>query len=495
MRSGWKCAPMARALKKRRTCKLAASVWLGVVALPAAPLLAYTPGEVPTTQPAEPNLEGPHFFNLRYREDYSYLDDHPEADGTDPFLRLKNIRLGDEWRVDFGGETRARFENRTNRYFGLSPRTSNTQQNYRHMLHANVKYSDTFRLFAQGIFAHVEDQDGPFQPTQEDHGDFQQLFGDFRLVPDTLTLRVGRQEMEYGNSRVVGPLDWVSTRRKFDAAKLLFESTYVDVDVFYAKPVSVDRTRLNHWDHEYDFYGAYATYKGIPDHGVDAYFFAKDQTRDLENPNGHLGDQSIYTVGSRFWGQPGNWDYDAEFSGQWGTWAGDRVNAWAFDVDGGYSFDIPLHPRLGAGLSLASGDDDPRDQRVDTYDQLFPFDDVCIGILDLVGRQNLNRAYVSLDFWPVEDKVLAAVYLHAYWLNSEKDYYYDVGGSPLLRDRHGHSGTELGQELDLWLEWFIDPHSSLVFAYSHFWNGPYVNHVVDDDDQADLIMMQYRFRF
>ncbi len=480
-----------RRARMRGTPRIAA-LMIGMQSLRAG---AYTPTGVPSTQPAEPDLTGPHYYNLRYLEDYSYLDEHPEAYDADPFLRFKNIYLGEALRLDLGGEFRARFENRTNQTFGLDDQTSNAQQNYRYLLHGNLRYENFLRVFAQGIFAHVEDQDGPFQPTQENHGDFQQLFVDLKPPDGPLTLRLGRQEFQYGNSRLVGPLEWVSARRRFDAVKLIYESTYLDVDAFYSKPVAVDRTRLDHWDEKNDFYGMYATYKGIPRHGIDAFLFAVDRTEDTPNPNAHTGDQSIYTFGARFWGQTGGWDYDTEISGQWGKWAGDTVQAWAWDLDGGYTFDLPMHPRVGGGVSLASGDENPRDELVQTFNQLYPFNQVCIGILDLFGRQNLNRAYVNLDFWPVPDKLLCALYLHSYWLNEPRDSYYNVGGIPILRDGFGHSGNEMGQELDLWLEWRIDRRSSMVFGYSHFWNGPYVHRRVARDDQPDLFILQYQFRF
>jgi hypothetical protein len=279
------------------------------------------------------------------------------------------------------------------------------------------------------------------------------------------------------------------------AVRILYESPYVDVDAFYVKPAVVERTRADLWNNDFDFYGLYSTFKGIPGHGVDTYFFAVDRTEDTLNPNGHTGDQSIYTLGARFWGRTGGWDYDTELAGQWGKWASDTVQAWAWDADGGYTFALAFSPRVGGGVSLAGGDEDPRDRRVQTYSQLFPFNQVCIGILDLVGRQNLNRAYVTVDFWPVPDKLFCGLYLHAYWLDEEKDYYYNVGGAPILRDPFGHSGTELGRELDLWLEWRIDRHASLVFAYSHFWNGAYVHHRLRGEDEPDLFILQFQYRF
>ena len=38
-----------------------------------------------------------------------------------------------------------------------------------------------------------------------------------------LTLKAGRQELAYGDERLVGPLDWVNIPRTFDAVKLRYE--------------------------------------------------------------------------------------------------------------------------------------------------------------------------------------------------------------------------------------------------------------------------------
>lgn len=461
--------------------------------------------------------KGPRFLNLRYDEDYSYLDDFPEQRGDDPRMKLKNIHLDDDWRLDFGGEFRLRMDSRTNAFLGRESDTHNNQQFYRWLLHADLKYRDAFRLFAQGIVAHAEDQDGPFAPTQENHGDVQQLFADFRLPAD-LTLRVGRQELAYGVERLVGPLDWVSTRRRFDGVKLMYRGSRFDVDAFWTRPVMVRRESADAWNENSDFYGIYATYRGGAQppkgavccsiHGgqsthatgsystLDGYFFGLNRYADTVNPNGRSGDLSVYTLGTRFAGRYGAWDFDAEAAGQWGHWAGDRVHAWSAAIDGGYTFEnAPMHPRLGTGIDFTSGDDTPYDDKVGTFNQLFPFDRVCIGILDLIGRQNLTRTYAALDLWPVKDRVRLSTIYHYYFLSEERDALYNASGIPLLRDGKGRSGLAFGSELDIWLDWSMTAWSTLSIGYSHFWDGRYVHDRVRGDDDTDLVLVQYRYRF
>ncbi|MBK8271294.1 MAG: alginate export family protein [Planctomycetes bacterium] len=432
----------------------------------------------------------------RYDEDFSYLDEHPEYRELDPRLYIKNIELDEHWRLDVGGEFRVRVENRTNPLFGLDERTSNMQQNYREMMHINMRYRKLFRIFAQGINSHVESQNGPFQPLQENHGDLQQLFGDLRVFGESvpITLRVGRQELSYGHDRLVGAFEWASNRRRFDAAKLFYSGENWNIDAFFARPVVVERKGGDDWNDDYNFYGLYTTYKGWQKGGFDFYFFGVDRSDIVMNPNGHEGGRSVYTVGTRAFGTVGPVDFDIEFAEQWGKWAGDEVQGIFFEGDVGYSFEHEWKPRLSTGFGWASGDENPEDRHVQTWDQLFTYDHVCISMQDLVGRQNMTRWFVSVDAWPMK-KLKASLYYHVYWLNQETDAYYNAGGIPVLRDEFGHSGNELGSAIELLLQYNVTEHSSFLFMYSHFWDETFVHNLVAGDDDPDLFFLQYQYRF
>jgi hypothetical protein len=322
------------------------------------------------------------------------------------------------------------------------------------------------------------------------------LFFDLRLVGEESpwTLRVGRQELSYGNQRLVSPLDWATVRRRFDGVKLFAKTNAWDVDFFYVKPVLVQRRQRDRYDEDFDFYGIYTTYKGIPRHGVDLYSFAVDDTGNRVNPNGRAGDKSTYTLGSRFWGKTGGFDYEAEVTGQWGHWAGDHVRAWSVSVDGGYTFDVAMTPRLGAGFDWASGDRNPRDSTVQTFDQLFPLGHAYFGYLDLVGRQNVTGPNVSLSAWPVKDKVKAAIAWRHFWLADERDAIYNAAGAATRRDPTGRSGREVGSELDVTVLWKVDTHSTLLLGWSHLWDADFIQETGTSED-ADLFYVQYAFKF
>ncbi|MCP4593748.1 MAG: alginate export family protein [bacterium] len=449
------------------------------------------------TSTEEKALPGPKYLNLRYDEDFSYLAGEPGTYQEDFFDPIKCIRLGDDLRLTIGGEFRLRMESETNKGFGAGSPTQDNFQLYRMYTHFDLKYRDTARVFLQLGSALVGDRERASRAIDENRFTLQQAFVDVKPLGDgtKLTVRVGRQDLQYGKQRFVSPLDWANTRRRFDAVKVFWRDKEWSLDVFYAKPVVVRPEHRDRWNEEYDFYGAYVTYKGIPRHALDFFFFAQDRTDDRTNPNGNSGDMSRYTLGSVFSGKTGDFDYTAFLAGQWGRWAGDTIQAWAWGVDGGYTFTkCPWKPRFGAGFDWASGDEHPDDGKVGTFDQLFPLGHAYLGYLDLVGRQNITAANVNLTFWPVAKKVKTRLGYHAFWLNARRDALYNVGGAPGRRDSFGDSGTEVGHELDLTVVWKIDRHQSMLFGYSHFWDADFITQTGTSED-PDLFYVQYAFKF
>ena len=456
-----------------------------------------TEEEITDVTSTEEGLPGPKYLNLRYDEDFSYLDGEPGSYEEDFFDPIKNIHLGDDFRLTIGGEFRFRMESETNKRFGTNARTQDNFQLWRMLTHFDLKYRDTARLFFQIGSALVGDRDLVSRYGEENRFAFEQFFVDVKPLGDgtNLTVRFGRQELEYGKERFVSPQDWTNNRQRFDALKIFWHDDTWDFDVWYAHPVVI---RPEHRDQFFsghnDFYGAYVVYKGICDHGIDAFFFAQDYTRDRVNPNFRVGDMSRYTLGSRFWGKTGDFDYEAFVAGQWGKWAGDTIQAWAWGLDAGYTFTAcPLKPRLGAGFDWTSGDEH-LDGKVGTFDQLYPEGYLFFGHLDLVGRQNITAFNLNLSAWPVVDKVKARLAYHVFCLNDDHDALYDAAGVPERRDPTGHSGTEVGHELDLTVAWQICRHQSMLFGYSHFWDSDFIQNTGASED-PDLFYVQYAFKF
>lgn len=454
------------------------------------------------TETTDKPLAGPKYLNLRYDEDFSYLDGPEGSYQEDFFDPIKWIHITDDLTLTLGGEFRARLEAETNRGFGSTEPAQDTIFLHRYRLHADLRYRKLARVFWEGLSAHLEDRDLAALGGYENRWEaLHQLFVDFRILGEDvpLTLRVGRQEIAFGKERVFSPLGWANTRRRFDAVLLNYAADKFDITTFYAKPIPVNRAEGLHrkpdvFREEQDIYGIYAACKAIEDHFFDLYFFGVHDTGDLTNANGRVGDMSLFTLGGRAGGKTGPFDYEGELAGQWGKFAGDTIHAWMAAVDAGYSFaDCPWKPRMGIGFDYGSGDDNPRDGTHDTFNQLYPLGHSFLGYMDLVGRQNVLATNVNLTFKPCK-KVTTRLAWFTFWNDSSRDAMYNAGGGAGRRDIAGHSGHDIGNELDLTINYKIDVHQNVLFGYSHFWGNNFIRSTGPSED-ADLIYLQYAFTF
>src|SRR5262249_48537333 len=153
---------------------------------------------------------------------------------------------------------------------------------------------------------------------EENRFDALNLFVDGLLYNDCegkLWGRVGRQELLYGEQRLISPLDWANTRRTFDGAKIFYRSKDWDVDGFWTRPVPFAQHVDN--DHNFDhpnldqeFFGLYSNYKGRKDQVMDFYYL-RLADYSVNNFNNH-------TFGARWKGKQDCWLWDAEGGYQFG---------------------------------------------------------------------------------------------------------------------------------------------------------------------------------
>lgn len=202
---------------------------------------------------------GPQYFALRYNEDWGYLE---EAAGTyeqDLFDPLKNVDLGGDWRLDIGGSIRLRMMAETNKRFGAASITQNTYPLQQYLRLANLRYKDVPRLFVEGIHAQADEPQTPAMGIDENLYDLHQAFLDIRPLgwgtprgggyrargggcrARPVQLRLGRRELLFGHQRLISPLMWANTRRRFDGVRLIYRADEWDLDAFYVRPVPVHR--------------------------------------------------------------------------------------------------------------------------------------------------------------------------------------------------------------------------------------------------------------
>ena len=254
----------------------------------------------------------------------------------------------------------------------------------------------------------------------------------------------GAHGVKYGDQRLISPLDWSVVGRAWDGVLLRgrMSSTTLDFFLTNVKEASSGRRDQHFW-------GLYGTCKAVPGHELDAYLLGRDfgnesQVSEVRGDKGNLSDR---TLGGRAKGKTGAADYSAEAAWQFGRKAGMPVRAWAAALTGGWTFSGDLKPRVGAEYDYASGDTDPADDKVQTFDPLFPFGHALQGYQDVFSWKNGHAVKLSASAAPTAATTLAADY-HYFRPRRQGASVQRLDGGFGPRQR-GLSGNEIGHEVDL----------------------------------------------
>jgi hypothetical protein len=273
------------------------------------------------------------------------------------------------------------------------------------------------------------------------------------LAGQPLALRVGRQELAYGNERLVGALGWANVGRSFDAARLRWSRGAVAVDVFAAQLVTAVGA-----DAPQAIGGVFASWTGARG-TVEAFAFGDGDAAEVEaGPD--LGDRRRQraTAGVRAAGRLGPVGFDAELIGQAGAVATaveaaprDDVRAYLASAEVSTS----LGPaRLAVGATRLSGDDDPADGVDRRFDTLFATNHKFYGAMDyfprLAGPVGLDDLFVSAS-GRVGTRWSLRAAAHGFWSAA------DLG-----------NGRALGQEVDLGARYALAPTAAVEAGVSAF---------------------------
>ena len=331
--------------------------------------------------------------SVRSDEDYSYLRDPNNRSGFwwEPFKYVPLDRTGEIY-VTFGEEERLRFERYHNNEFGSARKPDENYFRYRMLPYADLHIGPHFRFFGQvqGAWStRSEETKNPF--TDETGLDSAQAFLDWRLPRNEqeLIFRAGRQVLEYGSQRLIssGP----NIRFMFDGGGVRWKCSDWHVDALVVRPVNpgldsfddrADRTR--------SLGLVYATHAlpGIgPASGVDLYYMHYENDAGVFNQG--AGPERRHTVGVRFFGTSEPWKWDVEANVQPGDFAGADIRAGSIDVAVGRTFEVaPGKPYIEMRANAISGDQDPQDNRLETFNAMFPTG-LYFGDIGQLGPANL----------------------------------------------------------------------------------------------------------
>jgi len=335
--------------------------------------------------------------------------------------------------------------------------------------------------------------DGP----ESDAGDLHQAYitiGNHKEFP--LSLKAGRQELIYGDERLIGAFAWNNIGRAFDAAKLRWQTEWFAADFFSGWPVIPQDLEFDDSNTRDTLSGIYVTSTKAPKTIVEGYFLARNSQRGAINeftspqfPQPTARD--IYTVGGRLKSKPGelgNFDYTVEGAYQFGDYADPqqpaltarrlRQDAFMVTALAGYTFaDLWASPRLGAEFDYGSGDDNSKDGVHGTFDNLFPTNHKFYGSMDLFSLQNVQDAGVNLTLKPVS-RLSIALMGNVFWLANKNDFSYNVGGAPRTLggyNIHPGYGNFVGSELSTVAGYALTRNAQLEAGYGYFFAGNYID--------------------
>jgi len=351
----------------------------------------------------------------------------------------------------------------------------------------------------------LADDDGPIDVYQA-----YVLVGD--LKQDSFQFKLGRQELNYGDQRILGSAKWLNNPRTFDAIKGTYKTDDISVDLFASSVVYVRDNHLNESNFQDALYGIYVTLPKVSSkETVETYLYSHNVQRGISTddwsqvaaPLRFPGAQDIYTYGVRVKSKPKAYDafdYTIEGMYQFGdrtaVFPGSTVaaalaaprleqSAYALVAQLGYTFaDQWAKPRFAFIYAYASGDKNPNDSMSQTFQNLFPSNHGLYGNMDLTGLQNMEDFRFSYSIKPLPTLSIA-LDAHLQYLANTNDFWYNAAGAPrntpaaAVGSGKGYRinpsySNEIGQELDLTAGWSATKFALLEVGVSHFFRGDYV---------------------
>jgi hypothetical protein len=414
----------------------------------------------------EPSCDRPVMTPLRYDEDYSFLGD-PRC-RAELWDGLKHLTLanGPPIYLTLGLDLRERFEHFNTFVWGGVPRSPEGYLLQRVMPHADLHFGAYLQIFFQLTSNLVWGRDP--RPLDRDDLDVLQAFASLSL--GSFTARGGRQEVEYASSRLVSIREGPNVRLAFDGLRLIERLRRWQVDGFVLVPVEVrpgifdDRPEPGQW-----FWGIYATGPVLASLSLDLYYLGRFR----ESAAFEQGTERElrHTVGTRIWGTPGDWDYNIELAYQTGTFGEGTIAAWMLASDTGYTVEaLPARPRFGAQANAVSGDSNPTDADLQTFNPLFPRG-AYFSQANLIGPMNLVDFHPALTLRPLAGLEITLDW-DFFWRESLEDGLYQPS-TALQVPGAGNPARYVGSQGAVLAQWQATRHAAVGATYSHFFTGPF----------------------
>jgi hypothetical protein len=427
-----------------------------------------------TDDPPVPNRR---YELLREDDDWTFLRDVTlKQDFWDP-IKYVPLGNGDDWYLSIGGEVREVWERVGNDNWGAQ-RYTNSFWLQRYMLHVDTHLGKHFRTFVQLKSGLELFREGGPRPIDEKKLDFEAAFLEAGTggKHNWITLRVGRQELNYGSGRLLSVREGPNVRQSFDGVKLYGKAGPWHIDGFAVRP-DLDKPGFfsNLPDHGTAFWGLYATRPIAKRLSFDAYYLGIDRKQFTYDRG--TAQEVRHSLGVRLWKptatQSKGWDFDYEGVWQFGTFGSAGIRAWTIASDTGYGFPkVRFKPRISLKADISSGDN-PNSKNLGTFSPIYPIGNY-FGILADTGPGPVN----FIDLHPrIQAQLSRSVTLSSdlvvQWRESLLDGVYAVPGF-LQRAADGSQARFVGYRPGIEVRWQMDRHAYLQADYGVFYAGAFL---------------------
>jgi hypothetical protein len=392
------------------------------------------------------------------------------AAGASAPVPVRADEIGPRASVRMGGQVRQQFERFANEEWGAEPPDPDGYWLQRYMWHLDARLSRRLRLYGElksGI--EIGRAAGP-RPPDEDQLDVHQAFVDVSHGP--VTWRLGRQELVFGSQRLVSAREGPNVRQTFDAGSVVLTRGPWRVDGFGGRYV---RTDPGVFDDASDtgraLWGVYLVRRDDRhSRGVDVYYLGYRRAHATFDQG--EGRELRHSWGVRLWENSGALDSNVEAVVQAGRFADSAIRAWTLASDVGYRVDTGAGPaRLGVRADVTSGDRDRHDDRLQTFNPLFP-KGAYFGLIASAGPSNHFDLHPQFALTLRSGIVVTTSWL-MFWRREVDDGIYGIPGN-LLRSGAGTRSRFVGHSPGVEVEWPVTERLSLTGDASLFTAGPFI---------------------
>jgi len=307
------------------------------------------------------------------------------------------------------------------------------------------------------------------------------------LFNEDLTITLGRQQLGYGDRRIFGPGKWGNTMGwLWDAAHLSYKEDKNFIDVWYGQTRTKEPNdfSIKH-KHRFQGVGIYGHYE-TSTMKIEPFLAWRNNLHHTVKP-----EDDLYYAGVRMYENDPGFIYDTTLVKEEGDAGGLDVDAYACVLKAGYLFDNRYNLKLTAGFIYASGDENPADNKMQTFTAPFGANDgLHYGRMDIMVWSNMQDIQGSISFNPMKKLYIETAY-HHFSLAEANDKWYLFG----YQNKPGNSYTHIGDEVDLIVKYKWSSSVDLLGIYGYLNAGDFITKNDIAQNNASKTFLQFMYKW